>query len=104
MMTEDVHPVVQQRRLAGRSLGPRLHDLPSQRLGVILAEHASAAQVPMLAERCRQSSRQRHVTQPPTLGRRHLAVPVGPADADLPVHQIDVGPFQRDYLAAWAPR
>ena len=81
IVTEDVHSVVQQVRLAGRSLGPRLHDLSSQRLGVILTEHARAAQVPMLAECSRQSSRERHMTEPPTLGRRHLTVPVRPADA-----------------------
>ena len=104
-MTEDVHPTaftgsaVQQARPTGRSHGPCLHDLPSQRFDVVLAEHASAAQVPMLVERGRQSSRERHVTQAPTLGRRHLTVP-GPADAELPVHEIHVGLLQRDHLAA----
>lgn len=54
----------------------------------------------MIAQCGRQSFRERHVPEPPTLGRRHVTVPVGPADAELPVHQIDVGPLQRNHLAA----
>jgi len=50
-----------------------------------------APQVPMLAER-RQSPREPHTTNAPTPGRRHLTVPVGPADAELPVHQIENRP------------
>ena len=44
--------------------------------------------------RCSQSDASRLVsrTNAPTLGRRHLTVPVGPADAELPVHQIENRP------------
>ena len=66
----DVHATVQQPRLASRSLGPRLHDLPSQRLGIVLAEHAGAAQVPILAERGRYF---RSVTWPMTSIRSVLS-------------------------------
>jgi len=56
--------------------------------------------MPMLAERSRQSKRERHVPQPPAFRCRHLAVPVGPLDADLPLAEIDIAPFERDHLAA----
>jgi hypothetical protein len=45
--------------------------------------------------RRRQTSRQRHMAQSTSLERRHVIVPVGPADADLPVGEIHVGPLER---------
>ena len=56
--------------------------------------------MPMIAERGRESDGERYVPQPSALRCRHLAVPVGPLDADLPLAEIDVAPFERDHLAA----
>ena len=54
--------------------------------------------MPMIAERGRESDGERHIPQPSALRCRHLAVPVGPLDADLPLAEIDVAPFERDAL------
>ncbi len=54
----------------------------------------------MIAERGRESERERHIPQPSALRCRHLAVPVGPLDADLPLAEIDVSPLERNHLAA----
>ena len=71
---------------------------------IVLAEHPLAPQVPMLGERRGEPSRERHVAQPSTLRRSHLAVPVRPLDAQLPLREIDVAPLERDHLAAPQPR
>jgi hypothetical protein len=42
----------------------------------------------------------RYIPQSSAFRRRHLAVPVGPLDADLPLAEIDVSPLERDHLAA----
>jgi len=55
-----------------RPLRHGLDDLPRERLGIVLTEHAGAAQVAVLGERRRQSSRERHVPKAPTLGRCHV--------------------------------
>jgi hypothetical protein len=86
------------------SVRPRLHDLPRERLSIILTEHACAPQVPMRRQRNVQPVRQWHVPQTPTLGRRHVSVPVGPAHAHLTVGQVHVTPLQRNHLAAPQPR
>jgi hypothetical protein len=39
-----------------------------------LTQHASTAQVPMLAKGCRQSQRHRHVAEPSAFGRRDVAI------------------------------
>ncbi|HYT69422.1 MAG TPA: hypothetical protein VEL51_23590 [Vicinamibacterales bacterium] len=58
----------------------------------------------MIAGRGRESDRERHIPQPAALRCRHLAVPIGPLDADLPLAEIDVSPLERDHLAALKAR
>ena len=48
--------------------------------------------MPMIAERGRESDGERHMPQPSALRCRHLAVPVGSLNADLPLAEIDVAP------------
>lgn len=53
----------------------------------------------MIAERPCESDGERHIPQPSALRCRHLPVPVGSLNADLPLAEIDVAPFERDHLA-----
>jgi len=102
-VTQDVYAVVHHTGAVRRPLHARLLHLPRQRLTVVLTEHTRAPQVPMFAERLRQPSREWDVTKASAFGRCHLSVPAGPADADLPVHEIHVGPLQRNHLSAPQP-
>ena len=92
---------VQHACLARRSLRPRLHDLPRERLGIVLAEHARAPQVSMLAR-----------APPPVVssaardGGAHpwASSPDRSSRTDglqsCRFAEIHVGPLQRDHLAA----
>src|SRR4026207_2287133 len=55
--------------------------------------------MPMIADRSRESDRERHIPQSSALRCRYLPVPVGPLDAELPLGEIDVSPLERDHLA-----
>src|ERR1700687_2094853 len=55
--------------------------------------------MPMIAGRGRESDGEWHIPQPSPLRCRHLTVPVGSLDADLPFAEIDVSPLERDHLA-----
>jgi hypothetical protein len=81
-----------------------LHHLLRERVPVGLAEHALAPQVSMGLKRRGEPGGQRHVAQPPALGRRHVPLPVGALHAELPLPQVHVAPLEcqrnqwHDYL------
>src|SRR5207244_3255707 len=63
IVTQDVHAVLRQLRSTRRSQHAGLHHLPRQRLAVVLAQHVGAPQMPMIAERCRESDGERQIPQ-----------------------------------------
>src|SRR5712675_1913554 len=83
---------------------PRLHELPSQRLPIVVTEHARSTQVSVLPKGVRQLSRERHVSQASALRRVNLTIPVAPLHADLMLRQVHVSPFEGEHLSAPEPR
>lgn len=61
-MTEYVHPFMRKTRPTSGVLHSRLHDLPRERLRIVLPQHPLAAQVSMLTECRREPSCERHMT------------------------------------------
>jgi hypothetical protein len=61
-VTQDVHTVLRQLRSTRRSQHAILHHL-GQRLAVVLAQHVGTPEMPMIAERGRESDRERHIPQ-----------------------------------------
>ena len=53
----------------------------------------------MFPEGSRESFRERDTPETPAFGRCDVAVPVRPANADLPIGEVDVGPLQSHHLA-----
>ena len=46
--------------------------------------------MPVIAERGRESDRERHIPQSSAFGCCHLAVPIGSLDAELPLGEIEM--------------
>lgn len=99
-VTQDVHALLRHLRSARRAQNAVLYHLSGQRLTVVLAQHVWAPQMPMIAERGRESDCEPHIPQSSALRCRYVAVPLGPLDAQLPLAEIDVSPLERDHLAA----
>src|SRR5262245_57164569 len=77
-----------------------LHSALRQRAAGGGAEHPRSLQMAKCAQPARQSRRQRDVPQYSALGYRHVALPLGPLNAQLSFVQVDVGPLERHHLAA----
>ena len=58
----------------------------------------------MVPQRRAEPPRHGHVAQPPALRAGHLPLPVGPLDADLALHEVQVLALERHHLAGPKPR
>src|SRR5438477_439476 len=62
-----VNTVLRELRSTRRAQHAVLHHLSSQRLAIVLAQHVGTPQMPMIAERGRQSDDERHIPEPSAL-------------------------------------
>jgi hypothetical protein len=60
--------------------------------------------MPVLSKRRCQPIRQAHITQPPTLRGRHVALPFGTLNTQLSLGQINITPFECHHFAATQAR
>ena len=90
-----------------RALGRVANALPGALSGdrrpVVFTQHATAAEMPLLADRCRQPFGHPDDPNASILRRRQLATPVGVPHPNLPSFEIDVGPLECNDFARPQP-
>ena len=74
-MTQHVRTVVEEPRSLRGASSEALHDPFSQRTAVVLVEDQWPAEVTVIAERGRESRRERDVAKPAPFRRRDLPLP-----------------------------